>query len=157
MCPQRIVIAVPLEESLLPQLYEWGSNFDFTHVDEVHLLHVVKKSLTPMEYGLVESPDDFTYNEMVLPLEKFLRVEGQKIVPSDYTGALSYEVTKGFTPEEEVVDILRSFRATLIVVSTRGKHGLDGFFHRSFTDYMIKFSPCDVLVIRPPAEVKKSV
>ncbi len=156
MLPQRIVIAVPLEESLLGPLYEWGRKFDFAHVDSVHLLHVVKKNLTTLEFGLIESPDDFTYNEMVPPLEKFLRTEGQKIIPAEYGGAISYEVTKDFNPEEEVVDTLRRMRATLIVVATRGKHGFESFFHSSFTDYMVKYAPCDVFVVRPTLELKRS-
>ncbi len=152
MRPQRIVIAVPLEESQLVPFYEWGRTFDFTHVEAVHLLHVVQKNLTPLEFGLVESPDEFAYLEMVPDLEKFLRRQGEKIIPADYAGAITYEVHGAFNPEERVSEIVHQLRATLIVVATRGKHGWDGFLHNSFTDFMVKYSPCDVFVVRPPLE-----
>lgn len=153
MRPQRIVIAVPIEEHLLEPLYEWGRKFDFSHVESVHFVHVVKKNITPLEFGLVESPDEATYKDMVPTIEKFLKDESQKILPENFQGQVSFRVTKDFHPEEEVIDILKELKATLIVVATRGKHGLDGLFHSSFTDYMVKFAPCDVFVVRPPSAI----
>jgi nucleotide-binding universal stress UspA family protein len=152
MRPQRIVIALPLEDSLLGPLHEWGKKFDFTHVESIHFVHVVKKNITPLEFGLVESPDEVTYYDMVPTLDKFLHDEAKKILPTDYKGDVEFLVTKDFNPEEEIVDILKNVNATLVVVATRGKHGFEGLFHSSFTDYMVKFAPCDVFVVRPAPE-----
>jgi nucleotide-binding universal stress UspA family protein len=157
MRPQRIVIALPLEDTLLEPLHEWGQKFDFSHVDSVLFVHVVKKNITPLEFGLVESPDETTYEEMVPTISKFLKDESRRIIPSDFSGQVEFRVTKDFHPEEEIIDILKSVNATLVVVATRGKHGFEGLFHSSFTDYMVKFAPCDVFVVRPePKEFKKS-
>lgn len=152
---QKIVIALPLEESLLGPLHEWGKNFDFTNVESIHFIHVVKKNVTPLEFGLVEAPDDTTYMNMVPTLDKFLRDEAKQIIPADYKGKLDYVVTKDFNPEEELIDILKNVKATLVVVATRGKHGFEGLFHSSFTDYMVKYAPCDVFVVRPEQEKEK--
>lgn len=149
MISQTIVIAVPLEDELLAPLREWGRKYDFTHVSHIHLIHVVKKTVTPLEFGLVESPDEFSYHEMKPTLYKFLKDESSKIIPSDFKGKLTFEVTKDFEPEAEVIDILKKLNADLIVVSTHGRHGFSAFFHSSFTDYMIKHAPCDVFVVRP--------
>lgn len=149
MRPQKIVIALPLEESLLGPLHDWGKKFDFTHVESIHFVHVVKKNITPLEFGLVESPDDITYQDMVPTLDKFLKDEARRILPVDFKGKVEFLVTKDFNPEEEIIDILKNVNATLIVVATRGKHGLEGFFHSSFTEYMVKWAPCDVFVVRP--------
>jgi nucleotide-binding universal stress UspA family protein len=149
MNPQHIVIAVPLEEKLLVPLYEWGEKFDFSHVESIQFIHVVKKNIAPLEFGLYEAPDEATFREMRPTLDKFLHDEGKRIIPSDYKGEIHYEIAKGYHPEQDVVDLLNKSKADLIVVSTRGKHGFDGLFHSSFTDYMVKFSPCDVFVVRP--------
>ncbi len=159
MRSQRIVIALPLEDQLLNPLHEWGKNFDFSHVDSVLFVHVVKKNITPLEFGLVESPDDNTYEEMVPTISRFLKDEARRILPSDFSGSIDYQVTKDFSPEEEIIDLLKRENATLVVVATRGKHGFEGLFHSSFTDYMVKFAPCDVFVVRPDLkenEFKKS-
>ncbi len=155
MRPQKIVIALPVEETLLAPLHEWGKNFDFSHVESVHFIHVVKKNITPLEFGLIESPDENTYQEMLPTLEKFLRDEAHRIIPNDFQGEVSFQLTKDFHPEEEVIDILKNSRSSLIVVATRGKHGFEGLFHSSFTDYMVKFAPCDVFVVRPETQLLK--
>lgn len=155
MRSQRIVIALPLEDQLLGPLHEWGKNFDFSHVDSILFVHVVKKNVTPLEFGLVESPDDNTYEEMVPTISKFMKDEARAIIPADFKGKIDFRVTKDFNPEEEIIDILKSENATLVVVATRGKHGFEGLFHSSFTDYMVKFAPCDVFVVRPEQKTLK--
>ncbi len=152
MPQQRIAIAVPLEESLLQPLYSWGGRFDWSHVREVHLVHVVKKNITPLEFGLVEMPDENTYQEMAPTLEKYLRDEAQKIIPDKYRGEVFFHLTRDFSPEEEMIGVLKKTNVDLLVVSTRGKHGFEGLFHSSFTDKMVKYSPCDVYVVRPQAK-----
>ena len=156
MRPQKIVIALPLEDSLLGPLYEWGSNFDFTHVESVHFIHVVKKNITPLEFGLMESPDEGTYQDMLPALEKFMKEESQKILPKDFKGKITLDLTKDFHPEEDVVDMLIEKHATLLVVATRGKSGFESLFQSSFTDYMVKHAPCDVFVVRPEGKRSKA-
>ena len=149
MQAQTLLIAIPLEENLLKPLYQWGKKFNFTNVENIHLIYVVKKNITPLEFGLMESPDEKTFQDMIPPLERFLQEEAKKIIPTEFNGKTILEVTSDFHPEELVVDYIKKNNVNLIVVSTRGKHGIDGLFHSSFTDYMVKFSPCDIFVVRP--------
>ncbi len=51
--------------------------------------------------------------------------------------------------KEKSVEYLKEVNANLVVSATRGKSGLAGFFSSSFTEYLCKFSPCDILVLRP--------
>lgn len=149
MIEQDIAIAMPLEEKLLSPLYHWGQRFDWGHVKRIHLVHVVKKNVTPFEFGLVELPDEATYESMRPTLETFLRTEAQKILPDTFRGEISLHLSRHAYPEEEMVEILQHLNATMVVVATQGKHGLEGFFHNSFTDHLVRFAPCDVYVVRP--------
>ena len=149
MSHQRIAIALPTEENLLQPLHHWGERFDWSHIQEAHVVHVVKKNITPLEFGLIELPDEATFQEMVPSLNKFLRDEARKIIPKDYRGEVIFHLNRDFSPEEEMIAVLKSTKVSLVVVSTRGKHGFQGLFHSSFTDQMVKFAPCDVYVVRP--------
>jgi nucleotide-binding universal stress UspA family protein len=51
--------------------------------------------------------------------------------------------------EVTINDYLKNVHADLVVVATRGKHGIEGFFSSSLADFLCKYSPCDVLVKRP--------
>jgi nucleotide-binding universal stress UspA family protein len=149
MSHKKIAIALPMEEKLLNPLHQWGSRFDWSHVREVHIIHVVKKNVTPLEFGLIEMPDETTYQAMIPALEMHLRDEAQKIIPKEYRGEVYFHLNRDFSPDEEMIDILKKTNVSLVVVSTRGKHGFSGLFHSSFTDQMVKFAPCDVYVVRP--------
>jgi len=151
MSHQKIAIAMPVEEKLLQPLYTWGQQFDWSHIQEAHLIHIVKKNITPLEFGLVEMPDETTYKEMIPTLEKYLKEEAQKIIPKNFRGEVYFHLARDFSPEEEMIETIKKLNVSLIVLSTRGKHGFNGLFHSSFTDQMVKFSPCDVYVVRPKA------
>ena len=148
-----MALAIPLEEELLKPFYSWGKKIDFQEVEHLHVIHVVKKNITPLEFGLMESPDEGTFKEMAPTLKRFLQDEVKKIIPDHFRGEITYKLSSSFHPEEDVVDYLKKIEADFIVVSTRGRHGFQGLFHSSFTEYMVKFAPCDVYVVRP--SVKK--
>lgn len=145
----KIVIAIPLEEKLLTPLREWGKKFDFSHIEHVHFIHVVKINITPLEFGLMENPDERTFLEITPTLSKFLEDESKKILPNDYKGKMTFEIERDSDPELETVEILKREDADFIVVSTHARHGLDSFLHSSFTEYMVKHAPCDVFVVKP--------
>lgn len=54
-----------------------------------------------------------------------------------------------YDEKDKIVEYLQEVNADLVVSATRGKTGLAGFFSSSFTEHLCKFSPCDVLVLRP--------
>ena len=146
MNAQKILIALSLDEDLLPSLHAWGKRFDWTHVSAVHFLHIVKKNVSPLEYGLIESPDDETFEEMKPSLENYLKDEAPKIIPAEFHPELSYHVVSDFFPDEETVELLKKIGADMVIVAPHEKQGI---FHRSFTRHLIKTSPCDVYVVRP--------
>lgn len=152
MAHQKIAIALPLEENLLTPLHHWGKRFDWTQIQQVHLVHVVKKTITPLEFGLVEMPDEKTYNEMLPTLQKFLKDEAQKIIPPSFKGEILFHISREYSPEDEFIETINKTGVSLVIVSTHGKHGFQGLFHNSFTDHMVKFAPCDVYVVRPETQ-----
>jgi nucleotide-binding universal stress UspA family protein len=149
MSLHKIAVALPLEDKLLKPLYHWGEKYDWSEITEVDFIHVVKKNLTPIEFGIIEMPDEKTFREMVPTLEQHLKSEAQKIVPKNFKGKINFHVSKEFSPEDGIIHSLKEFKTELLVLSTRGKHGFQGIFHSSFADKMMKYAPCDVYVVRP--------
>lgn len=146
MNAQKILITLSTDEHLLPALYHWGQRFDWSHVDEVHFHHSVKKDVSPLEFGLIETPDADAFELMKPHLEKFLREEAQKIIPAHFHPEIVFHLSRDFYPDEETVSLLKKIRADMIVLAIHEKHG---FFQKSFASYMIKHAPCDVYVVRP--------
>lgn len=144
-----IAIALPLEDSLLKPLQLWGKKMDWMLVKHVHVIHVVKKSITPFEFGLIEVPDAKTLEDMTPTLHEFLRAESRKIISSEFKGEVSFHLSSDYHPEEEMVRMLKHLSPNFVVVSTEGRHGFEGLFHGSFSEHLVRFAPCDVYVVRP--------
>jgi nucleotide-binding universal stress UspA family protein len=153
---QNIAIAVPLEDELVEPIHRWGDGFNWSYVDEVHFIHVVKKNMTPLEFGMMELPDENAYREMIPVLTNFLKDESKKILPSNYKGKVFFHLASDFTPEEEILGILKKIGSTLLVVATHDRHGLSALFHSSFSEHMIHNAPCDVFVVRPDPDFTQS-
>ena len=56
------------------------------------------------------------------------------------------------SPKKKIKDYLDEVDADLCIIATRGKHGSQGFFSSSFAEHMVKYSPCDIHIMRPNAE-----
>lgn len=53
------------------------------------------------------------------------------------------------SPKKRIREFLEEVNADICVVATRGKHGIRGLFSSSFADHLLKYSPCDIQVLRP--------
>ncbi len=145
----KIAIALSLDEKLLQPLYRWGKNFNWSEIREVHLFHVIKKNVTPLEFGLVEMPDENTLRSMIPTIEQFLKDESKKIIPKEVHPIIKLHVWGEFDPKEKAIEFLKNEAIQLLICSTRGLHGTRAIFQSSFADYMIKFAPCDIYIVRP--------
>ena len=56
------------------------------------------------------------------------------------------------SPKKKIKEYLEETHADLCVVATRGKHGIRGLFSSSFADHLLKYSPCDIHVLRPKTQ-----
>lgn len=149
MAIKKIVVALLDDDKTLPTMHDWGHRFEWEHVEEVHFLHIVKKIITTLEFGIVEMPDEQTYQQMRPTYERFLKNEAEKILPANFTGKVFYHVKKEFDPKEETETFLETINADLLVVCPQHRSALEAFFHRSFTDFMVNHSPCDIYIAKP--------
>lgn len=115
------------------------ANIHFIHVFEVHLYNA---DIVPVIY-----PAEAQYPEIEKSSLDILNTLAKDIgARSDQT------ILKCFfsnSREEKINSYLKEVNANLVVVATRGKHGIEGFFASSLADFLCKYSPCDVLVMRP--------
>ena len=51
-------------------------------------------------------------------------------------------------PKEGMVEYVKKHKPDIVITYTKEKHGLRDYFHSSFTEYLVKHAPCDVMAIR---------
>ncbi len=143
---KKIVVAMPIETEMLETIQKWAEKEDFTHADLV-FTHYVRQEYSGYEMTVVSYPDEKIFAEMKPVLTNHFQALCSKMLKPGVS--FKVEVLLSPSPADSMVKNLSNHKADMIVVATRGKTGLAGFFGSSFADHMTKFSPCDLLVLRP--------
>ncbi|MBT3583954.1 MAG: universal stress protein [Halobacteriovoraceae bacterium] len=142
---KKIVICTNLDpastkaiESLVDQ--------DLLKDSQVELLHCFETQIYTGEYFINYYPTEEQYPaiegevlEILAPLDKKL----------SSIASVNSKCIFSTNPKEEVKEFLNREKPDLLIVATRGVTGFAGLFNSSFADYMLRHSPCDVLVLRP--------
>lgn len=143
---KNYVLCATLEEDSINTLKKLKNDIELKQA-HIHIITVIEKQiytvdLTPYVYPVENQFPSIEASALTL-LNSLAQELG--IEPSMFTCKCFFEYDR----EKKVKEYLEEVKADLAVVATRGKHGLAGFFSSSFTDYLCKFAPCDVLVMRP--------
>lgn len=140
---KKITVCVDLNDLCFQNLKKLA-NHQLLKDAEIHLVHFFEIQVYAAEFTPFVFPNQDQYPEIekstlqaLSNLEKDLNITAQK------------KCLFVHSPEEAVHEYIKDNKSELVIVSTQGKHGIDGFFHSSFTDYLVKYSPCDVYVVRP--------
>lgn len=147
---KKIVVAMPIETDLLKTVQDWASQEDFSNAELV-FTHFIRQEYSGYEMTVVTYPDEKIFNEMKPVLTNHFQAICSKMLKVGTP--FQVEVILSPSPADSMIKNLVSHRADLVVVATRGKSGLAGFFGSSFADHMSKFSPCNLLVLRPQSQM----
>lgn len=144
---KNVVVCVDLNQNSLDTLKSIRKNLEFTNT-MVHFIHVVEINI----YNADIIPAFYPNEELHPEIEKSTLRILDKLVKD--IGAASDQVKQlcffSHSREEKITSYLEEVEADLVVVATRGKHGIKGLFAAgSLTDFLCKYSPCDILVLRP--------
>lgn len=143
---KNIVVCADLTEESITRLRDLHRDLDLKHT-KVHIIHVFEIQYYMAEFSPYVYPAEEQYNDIEKSSVAILEKLGHDM-------GLSSEnfIAKCFfarSVEEKVHEYLKVEKAEMAVVATRGKHGIDGLFSSSLSDFLVKYSPCDVLVLRP--------
>jgi nucleotide-binding universal stress UspA family protein len=143
---KNIVICADLKEESLNRIKSLHDDIDLKH-SKVHLIHVFEIQYYVSEFTPYVYPTEDQYSEMESSAVSILSKLGADLGISKENLEVKCFFAK--SREEKITEYLESSKANMVVSATRGRHGVDGFFSSSLTDYLCKYSPCDVLVLRP--------
>lgn len=118
---------------------------------EVHLLNIFAQEIYAYEFSPYVWPDPKLFEELRTSIIKGLEKTADDLIknPEDR----SHVVTQCFlhhSPKVKMVEYLKDVGADTVVVVTRGASGIKGLFTSSTAEHLMKFSPCDVYVMRAP-------
>lgn len=143
---KNVVVCADLVEESLKSLKSLKEKIDLKDTT-VHLVHAFEIQIGVMELSPIVYPTKEQYPEIEEGVLRILDTLGKDL------GLKPEQIEKHciFThsKEQAISEFLKNKKSNMVVLSTRGKHGIEGFFASSLAEFLIKYSPCDVLVLRP--------
>ena len=143
---KEIVVCVDLTQECFETLKKISSKVNLTNA-RLHLVHIVESPLHDEDLA----PYTFPLNEQHRLLEKNT-IESLKGLGLELGIRQNNLIVKCFfslSRKDKIKSYLNEAKADLVVIATRGRHGIVGLFASSMADFLISFSPCNVLVLRP--------
>lgn len=140
-------ICVPMDDELQKALVRGLASFPFQKNDDIEFVHIFEEQhyhymLQPMTYPLPDQRQ--VVQESVLEVMKGLKKS------MTYLNEVKTNFYCAFhsSPKDAMVEHLGKRASDIVHVATRGKNGVQNLFTSSFADHLLKFSPCNVYVVR---------
>lgn len=143
---KKIVVCVDLNSECTETLKRLPKKMDLADT-KIHFLHVFENrmydnDLAPFSFPLPEQ--DIAFEKIatstLLQIGKDLDLNPNNVVAKCFFSVSRFQKIKSYAEEVD---------ADLIVLATRDRHGIAGFFSSSLADFLCKYSPCNFLVLRP--------
>jgi nucleotide-binding universal stress UspA family protein len=147
---ENIVICADINQASLDTLKKMKHSFLFENTT-IHILHVFEVHMYNADLVPVIFPAEVQYPDIEASALGILRNLSNELKCKE--NQTNIKCFFSHSREEKIISYLNEVKADLVVVATRGKHGLEGFFNSSLADFLSKYSPCDVLVVRPKAPI----
>lgn len=147
MRADKIIIAISLEEETFEPLRKIKT-LDLDIKAEIHLVHIVPSILYArgMQLSALTYPLPEERPRIEESIVKKLMELKSELLP-EYSN-VTYACLFDSNEKAAFNDYVTKQHPDLVVVATRGKHGIHNFFDSSFAQYQLKHSPAKVLVLR---------
>jgi nucleotide-binding universal stress UspA family protein len=143
---KKIVVCVDLNQDSVDTIKSLTRKIDLRG-SRIYLVHVFENQLynadlVPFMYPLPEQ-----HHAIEVSAIEILNKLGRDLdVPIEEFHAKCFFA---FSREHKIKEYIDEIGATMVVLATRGRHGIVGLFSSSLADYLCKYSACDVFVLRP--------
>lgn len=141
---KKVIIAMPMDKELQANIFEGMKAFPWLEETQMEFIHVFKQEnypymLPPTIYPTPEQKDEIrkTIEEILSGVSKNVKAVEKN------SHCLFHE-----NPKEGLIEYLDKVQPDLCISFAKERHGLKGYFHSSFTEYLIKHSPVPVLILR---------
>lgn len=142
---KNIVICVSLTDDSLEMIKKLKGS-GLIQNSKIHLIHCFETQVYTGEYFVGTYPEPSQYLEIEKSINKILDNLGNEFGENIVVAKRCLFSSDG---KAAIKDYLESEKADLAIIATRGKHGIAGLFSSSFAEYMVRYSPCDLHILRP--------
>ncbi len=113
---------------------------------KVHLLHVFETTFYNNEFSQYSWPDQKDYPEIKSKVEEKLKECSTKLGLKDDQVEISCLINDNV--KDSIKSYLEDIKADMAVMATRQVGSFSEIFQSSLADYLIRMSPCNILILK---------
>jgi len=145
---KNVVICAALNDESL-DLLKTLKDSPLLQGNKIHIIHCFEIQIYTSDFSPFIYPTEDKYPEIESATLKILDGLASSICTPEQLKNTEKHVYFTQSPKQRVHEYLDEKKADLVIVATRGKHGIAGLFSSSFAEHLVKYSPCDVHILRP--------
>lgn len=145
---KEVVLCATLTDESLDLLKSFGKS-KLLEDARIHLVHCFEVQVYTNEFSPYIYPTEDKYPELTEAAKIVLEGVETELKKFHPNTEFVKEVYFTQSPKQKTKEYLEEINADLVVVATRGKHGIEGLFTSSFAEFLVKYSPCDIHILRP--------
>jgi nucleotide-binding universal stress UspA family protein len=141
------MICVDLNDASINHYKETLKSWNWDTTQELHLVHGFQLQIYADTFFFNSYPLEDQYDQIE---ESVNQVLSQLASELDFGKDLKI-FTKciiSSSPKKALADYAQEQSIDEMIISTRGKHGIEALFSSSFAEYMIRYAPCELRIIR---------
>jgi nucleotide-binding universal stress UspA family protein len=141
---KKVIICLPLNEELQRHIFDGISKLHWLADCDVDFVHIFKQEKYPYTVPSITYPNQ----EQMLEIQKTLTEIFSGLTKELNFKSKAYHVAFNESPKNGIIDYLSEHSADLVITYTEEKNGITDYFSNSFTEFLIKHAPCNVLTLR---------
>ncbi len=145
---KKILLCVDLTDYSIDTYKKKFEKYDWSKVSELHLVHGFKTQTYVDTFTYSTYPLESEYGPIEKSVKELLDSLGEKLTVGAKDLNIRSTCLIGTSPKELIRQYAMDYRIDEMIVSTRGTHGVESLFTSSFAEFMVRFAPCDLKIIR---------
>ncbi|WP_127715882.1 universal stress protein [Halobacteriovorax sp. HLS] len=146
---KNVVICCSLEDENIELIKTLKGN-PLLENAKLHFVHIFEIHVYTSDFSPYIFPSEDKYPEIEKATKEILSGVAKEVCTADELKNSQIENYFAYSPKQKISDYLTEVDADLVIVASKQKHGIEGLFSSSFTDHLVKYSACDIHVLRPP-------
>ena len=145
---RNVVICCSLEDENINLLKSLKGN-PLLENAKLHFVHIFEIHVYTSDFSPYIFPSEDKYPEIEKASKDILQSVAKEVCTEEELKNTETECYFAYSPKQKISDYLTEVNADLVVVASKQKHGIEGLFSSSFTEHLVKYSSCNVHLLRP--------
>ncbi len=144
----KVMVCVDMTDESVELYKDNLKSLDWSHVDEVHLVHAFQLVKYTDTFYMVSYPQETEHGEIEKSVDEILERLAEDVFPGADKPKIITKCIFSAAPKEGLVEYATDNKITEMIIGTRGKHGVASLFSSSFAEYMIRHAHCALRILR---------